>query len=271
MKQKKENELMVVKSNSLIKQSKYSFTVVQHRIIQMLIALVSMYDTEFHEFTFKVGDFCELCGIETNNGKNYINIKNAIQSLSDKSSWIVVDGYETLFRWIEKPKINKTTGEIILKLDSNLKEYLLQLGQDFTRYPFRNTMLFHSSYSFRLYDLLECVHYHDNEAYDYKISLKELKVRMGAKEDCTWSHFRQRALEPAIADINNYTYKKISFEAKKENGRATDTVEFHIESKPVEERVRLDYDLFGDKNSYKILKALLEESDVTSKIDTPHG
>lgn len=259
MKQKKENELMVVKSNSLIKQSKYSFTVCQHRIIQMLIALVSKYDTEFKEFRFNVKDFCELCGIETNNGKNYINIKNAIKSLSDKSSWILVDGYETLFRWIEQPRINTTTGEIILKLDSNLKVYLLQLGHDFTHYPFRNTMLFRSSYSFRLYDLLECVHYHDNESYDYKISFKELKARMGANDKYTWSHFRQRALDLAIDDINKYTYKYISYEAKKENGRAIDTIYFHIETKPVEERVRLDYDLFGDKYAQKVLKALLED------------
>lgn len=253
--EKEEKELMIVKANSLIQQSKFSFTVQQHRIVQVLISLVSFNDTDFNEYTFSIKDFCEMCGIDSKNGKNYINLKNAIKSLSDKSAWIVIDGEETLLRWIEKPSINTKTGQIKIKLDPDLKPYLLQLGRDFTQYPFRNTMCFHSTYSFRLYDLLESVHYHDNKSYDYKISLKELKERMDAS-NYDWFNFKMRALEPAINEINQYTYKTIRYEAKKENSRAINFIEFHIESKTVEERVRLAYELFGDKRALDVLRAL---------------
>lgn len=258
--EKEEKELMIVKSNSLIQQTKFSLTLQQHRIVQVLISLVSFNDTDFNEYTFNVKDFCEMCGIDSKNGKNYINLKNAIKSLSDKSAWIVMDGEERLLRWIEKPSINTKTGQIKIKLDPDLKPYLLQLSRDFTQYPFKNTMFFHSAYSFRLYDLLESVHYHDCESYDYRISIGELKDRMDASSYGDWFNFRVRVLEPAVNEINQYTYKKIRYEAKKEKGRAIDTIVFHIETKPVEERVRLAYELFREPRTLDILKALDDTS-----------
>ena len=53
----------------------------------------------------------------------------------DKSVWIKLDeDEETLLRWIEKPYVNKKSGTIKIRLDEDMKPFLLQLKENFTQY-----------------------------------------------------------------------------------------------------------------------------------------
>lgn len=230
---------LVVKANDLIQRSRFSLSLQQQRIVLFLISLISDGDYAFKEYEFDLNDFCMLCGIDYRNGKNHINLKNALQAISDKSVWVDIDGEETLVRWLEKPKINRKTRRIKVRLDSDMMPYLLQLRRNFTMYELRWTLRFRSKFSIRLYELVKSLHYKELEPYDYKMSLDELKERMDATGYTTWQDFKTRALNPAIEEINQYSDKIVEYVPLKEASRSVNYVMLHMETKDVDERIRL--------------------------------
>lgn len=81
-------EYKVVKANDLIQKSRFNLTMQEQKIVLYLISKIKPDDTDFAEYTFEIAEFCRVCGIDESNGKNYLNVKNAIQSLANKSMWV---------------------------------------------------------------------------------------------------------------------------------------------------------------------------------------
>ena len=229
---------MVVKSNELIQKSRFSLSLQQQRIVLFLISLISEGDQEFREYQFTISDFLKLCGMQMNNGQNYQYVKDALQALSNKSMWLEIDGVDTLVRWLESPKINRTTHQISVRLDRALMPYLLQLKQNFTQYELRWTLKFDSKYSNRLYELLKSVYYNSLEPYSYTFDLALLRQQIDAAKYKTWQDFKARALEPAIAEINKFSDLNVTYEAKK-TGRAVTKIKFTMETKDALTRIRM--------------------------------
>ena len=170
----------VVKSNDLIQKSRFDLSLQEQKIILYLISQITPYDEEFKLYEFSITDFCKICGIDHTSGGNYADLKNAIKEISDKSIWISIDhDQETLLRWIEKPYLNKRSGTIKIRLDEDMKPYLLQLKKNFTTYELIFTLRFRSKYSIRLYELISSIHYHTLESYTRKYTIDELRQLMG--------------------------------------------------------------------------------------------
>ena len=245
MKEKHEadRDKIVVKANELIQQSRFSLSVQQQKIVLYLISQIQAWDDDFKLYEFNIIDFCKMCGIDYDNGKNYANLKDAVKIIADKSLWVTLEnGRETLLRWIEKPYIDKNNGTIQIRLDKDMKPFLLQLKKNFTRYELFWTLSFKSKYTIRLYELIKSVHYKENEIYIKEFDLKELKRMMGAEHYKTYQHFKERALLPAIAEINGYSDKNIEYDIIK-RGRAISGIRFTISTKETMERIRLSSEI----------------------------
>lgn len=247
---------MVKKSNDMIQRAKFSLSIQETRLLDFLISLVRTQDDAFREYELDLKIFCALFGIDYKNGKNRINLKNALQTLSDKSMWIEIDGEERLVRWITKPKINKKTNKVKVRLDEDLAPYLLHLNKNFYSYQLGFTCRFTSSYSHPLYELIKSVQYNDLEPYDYVIPVGDLKLRMGILEGYEkFFNFRVRALDPAIKEINLYSDKAVQY-TPIITGRTITHIRLHIESKGIEERVRLMAEAFHDDSMVKLSELL---------------
>ena len=109
----------VVKANDLIQKSRFSLSLLQQKIVLYLISQITAFDTDFKEYEFDIREFCQVCGIDFDNGGNYGYLKEQIKAIADKSLWIKIQDEETLLRWIEKPYINKKNGTIRIRLDDN--------------------------------------------------------------------------------------------------------------------------------------------------------
>lgn len=228
----------VRKANKLIQQSHYNLTTQQQKIIIYLISQIHPFDKEFKEYTFDIKDFCEVCGIDDKSGGNYTELKEQIKKIADKSSWIELnDDEETLVRWIEKPRIKKNSGVVKIRLDEDLKPYLLQLKANYTQYDIIYTLSFKSKYSIRLYELIKSIHYDELTEYERTYPLQEFKKLLGAEKYTKFSHFKDRALEPAITEINNYSDKIVMYNTARE-GRSISKITLYIKTKPVAERAR---------------------------------
>lgn len=236
-------ERQVRKANDLIQQSHFNLTVQQQKIIIYLISQINPFDKEFKEYTFDISDFCEICGIDNRSGGNYADLKEQIKKIADKSSWIEFnDDEESLIRWIEKPRIKKNSGIIKIRLDEDLKPYLLQLKANYTQYDIIYTLSFKSKYSIRLYELIKSIHYDELSEYEKAYSLQELKRLLGAENYIKYSHFKDRVLEPAIKEINTYSDKLVVYKTKRQ-GRSITHIMLYIQTKPIEERMRVGAEL----------------------------
>ena len=252
----KNNDVMcntVHKSNSMIQNGRFDLSLQEQKIMLYIISQISPQDIDFELLEFSIPEFCKACGIDCDNGKNYADLKKAVKHIRDKSWWIVLpDGRHTTVSWIEKPYINPKSGTISIKLDDDLKPYLLQLQANYTQYDLIYTLSFQSKYAIRLYEYIRSIHYNDLQTYTYprEISLDELRDYLGVNEYdndgniisqkyTTWQHFRDRALTPAIAEINTYSDKTITYTTSKQGQKVTG-ITITVKTKSINERNKAD-------------------------------
>ncbi len=229
----------VVKANELIQKSRFSLSIQQQKVVLYLISQITPYDDDFKLYEFSIPEFCKVCGIDYDNGKNYINLRDTIKEIADKSVWITLDnGEQTLLRWIERPYINEGTGIIRVKLDEFMKPYLLQLKENFTQYELLWTLNFKSKYTIRLYELVKSIHFNELETYQKVYDLDELKKLMGAETYKTYQTFKTRALVPAIEEINRCSDKVVSYEPIKRS-RSVAKIRLTIGTKSPLDRLEL--------------------------------
>lgn len=228
---------IVVKSNELIQKSRFDLTLQQQKIVLYLISQINAWDADFKLYKFSIKDFCRICGIE--NKWYYTELKRAIQDIANKSLWIrLPDGTQTLVRWIEKPYINEHEGTIEIKLDNDMKPYLLLLKKNFTRYELFWILMFNSKYSIRLYEVIKSFHYNELESYTKQINLDDLKRMLGAEHYTNYKDFRINVLQKALSEINKYSDKLVEYKPIK-NGKAVELIEFTIKTKETMERIKL--------------------------------
>lgn len=234
-------ENTVMKANNLIFNSKFTLSLQQQKIVFFLTSQINYDDKEFQEYTFNIIDFCRICGIDSVGGKQYSLLKEAIKTLADKSIWITRnDGVETLLRFIEKPELNKAQGTIKLRIDEDMKPYLLQLKKNYTSFELLYTLRFRHKASPRLYELLKAHHFDNLKPYVYVVSIDDLRVILNADTDSykQYKYFNSRVLAPALKEINEQTDLNITYRTRK-SGKAITHAEFTIEQKTPAERMRV--------------------------------
>lgn len=250
----KERANMVRQSNFLIRESDlYNLTLRQHRIVSYLISQIKPWDDDFHEYHFSRPDFCRICGIYGDGGRNYTDLWEDLQDIAT----IVIrdvklpDGRKTILRWIEKPYMDPATNEIIIRMDRELKMFLLQLQGNYTEYELFYILHFRSKYSIRLYQLLKAADYqeyaHETSLYRKHWAVDDLKRQLRAEKYAAYKNFKQRVLLPAIKEINESSDKYIERVEEIRGGRRIAELIFHIGTRPPAERLdihaRIERDL----------------------------
>ena len=238
----------VFKSNDLIQKSRFNLSLQEQKILLYLISQITPYDEHCQLYEFSISDFCRICGMSPTAGGNYTELKSAIKSICDKSLWIqLAEGEETLLRWIEKPYINKRSGTIKIRLDKDMRPFLLQLKENFTSYELIFTLKFSSKYSIRLYELICSIHYHDLETYKRNYGLDELRQLLGAENYTTWQALKERVLVPAMNEINKFSDKNLSINPiKKPHSRGIIGVELVVSSKDSIQALKLRNEIERD-------------------------
>lgn len=221
----------VVKANDLINKSRFSLTTQQQKIVLYLISQISRNDNDFKTYEFSIAEFTKVCGL-TDSGRNYELLKEQIKRIADKSIWINIDGKtETLLRWIEKPYINEKQGTIQIKLDNDMKPYLLRLTENFTEYELIYTLQFKSKYSIRLYEYIKSIHYREiQEDYITEISIEDLQNRLDCFKYTNFKDIHTRVLKPAVNEINEHSDKILNYELISK-GRKVIGIRFIISTK----------------------------------------
>lgn len=220
---------LVVKRNELIQKAKFNLTATQQKIIAYLISKIKPTDKELERYEVSIRDFCLLCGI--NKDYFYTEIKDIIDNLDSKTFWVETEEKLFKFRWFSEVDVLKGKGKIRFLINSNIKEYLIDLKQNFTQYELYNILALKGKYSIRLYEWFKSYSYqHEKE-----IEINTLKRILFAEHYKEYKPFKRRVIEPAIEEINHYTDLEVSYE-KVIKGRTVTGLIFYIRFKDAFER-----------------------------------
>lgn len=216
----------VVKSNILIQKSRHHFSVQQQKALLFLISQLKPEQDEFEWQTFDIIEFCEVCGIGTDGGKTYRDLKESLQGLRDKSMWLTLaDGTQSLVGWLNKVQIRPKSGKIAVRFDEEMKPLLLELQERYTQFELKYTLAMRSKYAVRLYEILKS---YAEMAKDEPIefTLERFKALVGAEYNL-WYDLKRKVVEVAIKEINEFSDLFVTYEAKKK-GRAYTKISFTI-------------------------------------------
>ena len=236
-------EYLVVKSNQLVQKNRYELSLQEQKVVAFICSMIkpvepspATYGKPFQlEYEFDIREYCRVCGLDYDNGKNYIDIKATLKGLRDKSMWLTMpDGSESLCGWLSKANVNKRSGKALIKLDEDLVPYLVDLKQRFMQYKLIQVLGMKSAFSIRVYELLKS--YANMKQAEFEIDeLKRLLMVQDVKSYANFKDFRIKVLETSLREINEYTDLDVSFQTVKK-GRKVIRVVFDIAEKKEPER-----------------------------------
>lgn len=222
----KQRSHLVVKSNDIIQKTRYSLSMQQQKMLLYMISKIKPTDTISTEYEMEINQFCEVSGMDMNNGYYYTTLKDDLKKMADASIWIrMPDGKERLFRWLNTIEINAGSGKIKYKFHEATEQYLYDLHSRYTKYELINVLAFRSKYSIRLYELLKSY----TNVGRVRFSLEEFKRLMDAETYSRFVDLKRKVIEMATGEINELSGDmRVEYAFFKE-GRSMAAVEFYIE------------------------------------------
>lgn len=244
-----ERDYKVVKANEIIQKAKFDLSLLEQKTFCYAVSKIKPDDPEGTEYTFTINEYCDVCGINRNDGRTIENVKESLKRLRDKSFYLVEhDGSFVLIGWLSKVRVLPKSGKIKIKFDEDMQKYLMGLYNNYTQYSLLCVLPMRSAYSIRLYELLKS--YAGQGAKHKEFDIDDLKTKMAAPY-VNFKDFRVYALEKATREINQYTDLEISWEPINK-GRKVIKVRFDM-------RVRESWDrYFSEMRATDMLDGQLE-------------
>ena len=224
----------VVQSNNLI-SGKQSLSLNSAKILRTAIMQIQLTDADLQPYIITTAELAELLQITKD------NIYRVINTVSDELMGSYAEaraeyGAKKKFKkinWVSFCEYDSDIG-FAIKLNSDMKPYLLNLRQNYTQYTLHNILSMKSIYGVRIFELL-------NE----KIKLRTLprtgiNIEMSLQYireccDCEskyerFSQLKTRVIDRAVEEINRVTSYKVSYDYVK-TGKAVTGIRFHVNMK----------------------------------------
>ena len=222
-----ENKI-VRKSNALVEAS-YKLTAQEQWVILFLTSMIKSHDEDFKEYSISIKEFSEIAGVRHKG--EYQEVKEITKKLIGRVFTINEPSGPLQISWLSSAKYLNGEGNVILKFDPNLKPYLLQLKNRFTKYNLHQVMQLKSSFSIRIYELLK---QYENVK-ERSVLVDDFREMLGIdpEEYPKYGNFKQKVLNVAQKEIEEKTDITFDYEEIKV-GRGVGKIRFYIKSKPLQ-------------------------------------
>lgn len=225
---------LVTKANVLV-NANYDLSLQEQKLILTLASMVQPTDEEFKEYEFKIKDFMELLGVQDKS--KYTEIPKITKELM-KKVFEIKEGKDILqLSWLSSARYKTGEGLVILKFDSSLKPYMLQLKKLYTSYRLENILSLKSKYSLRLYEVLKSNQFKKV----WEVNLEDLKKLLGATEKSysVYQNVKNRIITQTHKELKEKTDISFDFEEIK-TGRKVTAIRFYIHSNKSKSRLKED-------------------------------
>lgn len=215
---------MVYKSNALV-EAAYRLSVQEQRILLACISQVRRDEAVTDEVLYSVraADLAKLSGTAVEAA--YSELKAAALRLKRREVRLTQEpngkGKKTkvmITGWVQTIFYIEGEGRVELRFTKDMLPYLTELTRQFTKYALADVAKMDSAYAIRLYELL--MQWGSQGRREIELSqLREwlqLEGRYPSIKD-----FKLRVLEPAVAQINEHSPLRVSFEPRKTGRKIT--------------------------------------------------
>ena len=213
--------MIIRKANDLI-EARYKLTLAQQRIILFLTAQIRRGDKDFQEYAITVSDFCKYLELNPKNiYEDFIQISNSLIAKT-----LLIGKYEKTIvtSWLSSAEYIHDKGIILLQFSPKLRNFLLDLQENFTVYSFGDVKCLKSTYSFRLYELLKQYRKLKERVF-YIDELKEMFQIKDAYKN--YYDFKKKVILVAQRELAEKADIRFEFEEIKK-GRKTNQIRFFI-------------------------------------------
>lgn len=246
----------IVKSNALI-EARYRLSLQELHVMFWLLQKIQPDDEDFKLHKMDIKKFSEMIGVEVDN--QYSKLRFVTRSLMrrildiyepEKQEWLQVS-------WLSSARYQKSNGCVLLEFSPQLKPYLLQLKNQFTKIEISDVLELRSVYAIRIFELL--LQY--VSVGKRTISIKDLRDYCGIeKAHALYGDFKRTVINQATAEINAKTEYDVSYEEIKESRKIVEikwTIKkkTHFEKSQMEKAVIIQKELRSEK---AIIQQLLE-------------
>ncbi len=227
---KKEENRLVTRRNALI-EARHRLSIQEQRLMLWVLSSIEPTDEGLKTYRVAISDLAAVAGIT--NKDIYTRLRKTTKKLMSR----VIEIQEEE-RLLQRPLINQATyktgeGYVDIRLDEDLKKYLIQLKENFTTIRLKYAFRLASTYALRIYEIL--VQY--QRLGTRTITVKELRrmLDIEPKKHPRWDNFETFVLKVAEREINKqtdifFTYKK------RKKGKRIDSIEFKIKAQRTQEK-----------------------------------
>ena len=217
-----------VMANEIIR-GRQTMSLQEARLIRLLIMQVGRDDTDFKTYKVNILDLANFLDVDSSN--LYREIREICQSLMTRTIKIQKGNEWEIFQWLQLAKYDGR-GTITLMLSNQIAPYLLQLKSWFTKYQLKNILAMKSFYSIRLYELLKLtIGENRKKTMKYVFEIQYLREYFECENKFKQiGQFKEKVLDIAIRDVNEYSEFKCTYECRK-TGRTITEILFLLEKK----------------------------------------
>lgn len=224
----------VVQSNSLV-GGKQALSINSAKIVRAAIMQVVRDDTDIKPYIVTIPELSEILNISRS------NLYRDIDSITNEIMESHVDvraeyGDKVKFKkisWVSFIEYQSDTG-LAIKLNNDLKPYLLNLKERYTQYTLDNILAMKSVYAIRIFELLQekmLSKLIPKNGTDVSMTVGFIRECCGCEEKyAKFSHFKSRVLDSAVKEINRVTMYNVEYSYVKK-GKAVEGISFHINMK----------------------------------------
>lgn len=228
-----ESSSIVVQSNAMI-QGRQSLTPIQAKLVRMCIAQVIGDDVEFKPYQISISELGSVLGLSKSN--LYRDAKEICEGIIKKPIILNSGKSWRAIPWVSLCEYVDNTGMISIKLNDELKPYLLQLKDQFyTKYSIENILRFKSIYSIRLFELLQMKLGGKipliSGGTTVTLSIEEIRLACECADKYSQlGPFKKYVIDAAVKEINASTMYHITYETPRD-GRKIERVVFVISTR----------------------------------------
>lgn len=222
-------EMEVYKANDMIQKGRHELSLQEQRCVLYAISKIKPEDSIFQEYTFELSDFYRLCGLQ---GDSYTELKAILIGLKQKTWWVeTAPNVESTVSWFNKVRTNRKSGTVTVRFDDDMMPFLLELTKKdkfYTHYQLKYILPMKSQYAIRLYEILKS--YQRNNI-EWFFDIDKIKKQLNCENYKNFYDFRRWVIEPAVAEINEFTDIKIAWDTVKEGRKVTRVIFYMVGKK----------------------------------------
>lgn len=270
----------IVWQQNRLAEARYKLSPREQKLLLYVIAMIEPESEDFGKCKVSVREYADLTGLKRHS--LYDELRDTALSIKQKPL-VVEDVFEPGMKkpvrrhgsWFDYVDEAIGDGHVTIKLSSWLKPFLLRVRREFFKYQLGYAMSLKSEYAIRLYQWLKRWQFVGKQI----ASVAELRLCLGATEIddegkiirenlALYKHFKNRAICPAVTEINSKTDISVTFKEIKAPGtKAVSKIAFSIQANtetkldpiPLPRRPQLELTLVGEEDARPLGRLFGEE------------